>query len=73
MAQRQQTGQEPHPSETAGGMLSMAVLMMAMCVGMVVAISIASTVGGPIAWSLAVLAIAGLAFAHMKFMSHGGH
>ena len=54
-------------------MLSMAILMMAMCVGMVIAVSVASAVGGPIAWGLAVLVIVGLAFAHMKFMNHGGH
>lgn len=54
-------------------MLSMAVLMMAMCVGMVLAISVASAVGGPIAWTLAILVIVGLAAAHMKFMNHGGH
>lgn len=73
MAQRQGTSQENHSHDTAGGMLSMAVLMMAMCVGMVVAISVASAVGGPVAWGLAVLVIVGLAFAHMKFMNHGGH
>lgn len=54
-------------------MLTMAVLMMAMCVGMVLAISVASAIGGPIAWSLAAAVIVGLAFAHLKFMNHGGH
>ncbi|MGK2966647.1 MAG: hypothetical protein ACSLFM_13735 [Tepidiformaceae bacterium] len=58
---------------TSGGMMTMAILMMAMCVGTVVAISVASAVGGPIAWTLAVLVILGLALAHLKFMNHGGH
>ena len=73
MAQGQETGQEHHSHDTAGGMLSMVILMMAMCVGMAVAISVASAVGGPIAWVLAVLVVVGLAFAHIKFMNHGGH
>jgi predicted MFS family arabinose efflux permease len=55
------------------GMMTMAILMMAMCVGMVVAISVASAIGGPIAWAAALLVIAGLALAHLKFMNHGGH
>jgi F0F1-type ATP synthase assembly protein I len=72
MAQRQETD---HGSrDNTGAMLSMAVLMMAMCVGMVLAISVASAIGGgPIAWTLAVLVIVGLAAAHLKFMNHGGH
>lgn len=73
MAQRQEAGHGHGSHNNAGAMLSMAVLMMAMCVGMVLAISVASAVGGPIAWTLAILVILGLAAAHMKFMNHGGH
>lgn len=73
MAQRHGSEHESGSQDTASAMLSMAILMMSMCVGMVIAISVASAVGGPIAWGLAVLVIVGLAFAHMKFMNHGGH
>lgn len=70
---------EQHTRHTSGsndrgiGMFTMALAMMAMCVGMVLVISIASAVGGPIAWVLAVAAIVGLAVGHMKLMNHGGH
>jgi len=73
MAQRQEAGHGHGSENNTWAMLSMAVLMMAMCVGMVLAISVASAVGGPIAWTLAILVIVGLAAAHMKFMNHGGH
>ena len=73
MAQRQGTGDGHGSQDNTGAMLSMAVLMMGMCVGMVLAITVASAVDGPIAWTLAILAIVGLGAAHMKFMNHGGH
>lgn len=73
MAQRRETDHGHGSQDNTGAMLSMAVLMMAMCVGMVLAISVASAIGGPIAWTLAVLVIVGLAAAHLKFMNHGGH
>ena len=73
MAQRQEGGHGHGTHNNTGAMLRMAVLMMAMCVGMVLAISVASAIGGPIAWTLAVLVIVGLAAAHLKFMNHGGH
>lgn len=51
----------------------MVLAMMAMCAAMVLVTSIAGAIGGPIAWTVAVAAIFGLAFGHMKLMSHGGH
>ncbi len=57
---------------TTVAMLSIAILMMAMCVGTALAISLASAVGSPIAWTLAILVILGLAAVHMKLLNHGG-
>lgn len=70
LKQEQHTRQASGSNEKWNGM---ALAMMAMCVGMVLVISIASAVGGPIAWVLAVAAIVGLAVGHMKLMNHGGH
>jgi len=72
MAQ-QHPGHGHGTKDTFSGMFSMALAMMVMCVGMVLAISIASAIGGPIAWTFAFVVILGLALAHMKLMNHGGH
>lgn len=67
------TGTRHKGTDGTTAVLLMAALMMAMCVGMALAVSLASAVGGPIAWGIAGLVILGLAFAHVKFMNHGGH
>ena len=63
-----------HPGgASAGDTVRMAGLMIALCVGMIAAVLAATAVGGPVAWTVAVLVIAGLLLAHLKFMDHGRH
>jgi hypothetical protein len=72
MAQ-QHTGHGNGAKDTATGMFTMALFMMAMCVGMALVVSLASAIGGPIAWTVAAVAILALVVGHMKLMNHGGH
>lgn len=56
---------------SAGDTVRMAALVVALCVGMIAVVLAASAIGGPVAWTVAVLVMAGLALAHLKLMDHG--
>ena len=54
-------------------MWGMALMMMALCVGMSLTVLVAGAIGGPIAWTGAGIVVVALALAHLKFMNHRGH
>lgn len=63
----------PDDSVQANSMWGMALMMMALCVGMYLTVLVAGAVGGPIAWTGAGIVVVVLALAHLKFMNHRGH
>lgn len=54
-------------------MWGMALMMMALCVGMSLTVLVAGAIGGPFAWTGAGIVVVALAFGHLKFMNHRGH
>lgn len=60
-------------ADQPGSMWRMALMMVALCVGMSLTVLVAGAIGGPIAWTGAGIVVVALAFAHLKFMNHRGH
>lgn len=64
---------KPVDSAQPNSMWGMALMMMALCVGMSLTVLVAGAIGGLVAWTGAAIVVLGLGLAHFKFMDHRGH